>query len=130
MSEQIDQFFRPDGTLISIPAKASKKIAVLELIASKLSPDTKYPEKELNAIIANFHDDTGTLVSTNEREELGIHKVEQLLWRNHVARHEMLVGVAHASDFPMNQHFVGFWCTHFNLFDIPRLIDASQYSCT
>ena len=61
MSEQIDQFFRPDGTLISIPAKASKKIAVLELIASKLSPDTKYPEKELNAIIANFHDDTAAI---------------------------------------------------------------------
>ena len=61
MSEQIDQFFRPDGTLISIPAKASKKIAVLELIASKLSPDTKYPEKELNAIIANFHEDTAAI---------------------------------------------------------------------
>jgi hypothetical protein len=44
MSEQIDQFFRPDGTLISIPAKA-----------------TKYPEKELNAIIANFHDDTAAI---------------------------------------------------------------------
>jgi hypothetical protein len=29
MSEQIDQFFRPDGTLISIPAKSAKKIAVL-----------------------------------------------------------------------------------------------------
>ena len=61
MSLQIDQFFRPDGTLISIPAKASKKIAVLEFIASKLSPDTKYPEKELNSIIANFHDDTAAI---------------------------------------------------------------------
>jgi hypothetical protein len=29
MSEQIDQFFRPDGTLISIPVKRAKKIAVL-----------------------------------------------------------------------------------------------------
>ena len=61
MSEQIDQFFRSDGTLINIPAKAAKKIAVLEFIASKLSPDTKYPEKELNSIITNFHDDTAAI---------------------------------------------------------------------
>jgi hypothetical protein len=61
MSKQVDQFFRADGTLISIPAKSAKKIAVLNVIASKLSPDTKYPEKELNAIIANFHDDTAAI---------------------------------------------------------------------
>jgi hypothetical protein len=61
MSDQIDQFFRPDGTLTSIPVKAAKNIAVLKVIASKLSPDTKYPEKELNAIIANFHDDTAAI---------------------------------------------------------------------
>jgi hypothetical protein len=52
MSEQIDQFFHPDGTLISIPVKLPKKLAVLRHIASELSPDTKYPEKQLNEIIA------------------------------------------------------------------------------
>jgi hypothetical protein len=61
MSEQVDQFFRADGTLISIPAKSAKKFAVLNVIASKLSPDTNYPEKELNAIIANFHEDTAAI---------------------------------------------------------------------
>jgi hypothetical protein len=29
--------------------------------ASKLSPDTKYPEKELNLIIAKYHADTAAL---------------------------------------------------------------------
>ena len=58
MSEQIDQFFRPDGTLFSIPVKPAKKIAVLTHIAQELSPTTKYPEKELNLIIAKYHDDT------------------------------------------------------------------------
>jgi hypothetical protein len=58
MTEQIDQFFNPDGTLISIPVKSAKKIAVLLHIAQDLSPATKYPEKELNAIIAKYHDDT------------------------------------------------------------------------
>ena len=61
MSEQIDQFFRPDGTLISIPVKLHKKLAVLRQIASELSPDTKYPEKQLNEIIAKFHPDTAAL---------------------------------------------------------------------
>ena len=61
MTEQISQFFRPDGTLISIPVKPAKKIAVLRHIASNLSADTKYPEKELNAIIANYHDDTAAI---------------------------------------------------------------------
>ena len=61
MTEQIDQFFNPDGTLISIPVKLAKKIAVLRHIAADLSPDTKYPEKELNAIIAKYHDDTAAI---------------------------------------------------------------------
>ena len=61
MSEQIDQFFRADGTLISIPVKLAKKLAVLRHIASALSPDTKYPEKQLNEIIAKYHDDTAAI---------------------------------------------------------------------
>lgn len=61
MTEQIEQFFREDGTLISIPVKPAKKIAVLNLIAANLDPDTKYPEKQLNEIIAKFHDDTAAL---------------------------------------------------------------------
>jgi hypothetical protein len=61
MTEQIDQFFRPDGTLISIPVKLPKKLAVLRHIASDLSPDTKYLEKQLNEIIAKFHPDTAAL---------------------------------------------------------------------
>jgi hypothetical protein len=61
VTEQIEQFFRPDGSLISIPAKSAKKIAVLHHIARELSPDAKYPEKELNLIIARYHDDTAAI---------------------------------------------------------------------
>ena len=59
--DRTDQFFRPDGTLISIPVKLPKKLAVLRHIASALSPDTKYPEKQLNEIIAKFHPDSAAL---------------------------------------------------------------------
>jgi hypothetical protein len=61
MTEQIEQFFNPDCTLISIPVKPAKKIAVLHRIAGELSSDFRYPEKELNAIIAKFHDDTAAI---------------------------------------------------------------------
>ena len=61
MNEQIQQFFRPDGSLISIPAKSVKRIAVLLHIARDISPDTKYPEKDLNLIIAKYHDDTAAI---------------------------------------------------------------------
>ena len=61
MTEQIDQFFNPDGTMISIPAKSAKRIAVLLRIAQELSPTTRYPEKDLNAIIATFHHDTAAI---------------------------------------------------------------------
>jgi len=61
MSEQIDQFFAPNGTLITIPVKPAKKIAVLNRIAEKLSPGSKYTEKELNSEIVRFHADTAAI---------------------------------------------------------------------
>ena len=61
LMSQIEQFFRADGTLIAIPVKSSKKIAVLHRIAEDLSPGVRYPEKELNAIIAKYHDDTAAI---------------------------------------------------------------------
>ena len=59
--EKIEQFFREDGTLISIPAKSSKRLAVLNRIAGEFSARTKYSEKELNEIVARFHEDTAAI---------------------------------------------------------------------
>lgn len=80
MSNQIDQFFRPDGTLISIPVKAAKKIAVLHHIAKDLSPAEKYPEKVLNQIISKYHDDTAAI--RRHMIEYGIleRDVESVYW--------------------------------------------------
>ena len=61
MIEQIDQFFAPDGMLSSIPVKPAKKIPLLKVIAKKITPDTKYPEKELNAVIATYRPDTAAI---------------------------------------------------------------------
>jgi hypothetical protein len=57
----VDQFFAEDGTLMSIPAKHSKKLEVLRRIASEFSSGVLYPEKELNEIILRFHSDTAAI---------------------------------------------------------------------
>ena len=58
---EIGQFFRADGTLTHIPARLEKKLAVLHHIAKDLSSDAKYPEKDLNQIIAKYHPDTAAI---------------------------------------------------------------------
>ena len=58
---QVEQFFEEDGSLKQIPAKQSKKIAVLKIIASSLEPNRRYSEKELNQLIARFNDDTAAI---------------------------------------------------------------------
>jgi hypothetical protein len=61
MDEKIEQFFRKDGTLISIPVKLSKRLAVLHRIAGEFSVGTRYTEKELNEIITRIHSDTAAI---------------------------------------------------------------------
>lgn len=57
----VDQFFSEDGSLISIPARSSKKIEVMKRIAEEFSSGVIYPEKDLNEIIARFHSDTAAI---------------------------------------------------------------------
>ena len=57
----IDQFFSEDGSLISIPARSSKKIEVMKRIAEEFTVGVIYPEKNLNEIIARFHTDTAAI---------------------------------------------------------------------
>ena len=59
--EQVSQFFNPDGSLILIPVKQDKKIAVLKVIASNLERGVQYPERDLNGVISNFHSDTAAI---------------------------------------------------------------------
>jgi hypothetical protein len=61
MDSQVEQFFNPDGSLISIPVKNSKKIAVLQIIAANLDSSIRYTEKELNIQITKFYPDTAAI---------------------------------------------------------------------
>lgn len=69
----IDTFFEY-GKLKSIPAQLKKERIVLEVIAEAFDFDRMYSEREVNIIIADFHDDFCTL----RRDMVG----ERLLGRN------------------------------------------------
>lgn len=56
----VDSFFQY-GKLLSIPAQRKKKRIVLQVIAESFEFDRDYPEKEVNLIIAEFHEDFCTI---------------------------------------------------------------------
>jgi hypothetical protein len=53
--------FLVDGRLVGIPARGRKRTAVLEYLVATFEPGRKYPEREVNAILASFHADTASL---------------------------------------------------------------------
>lgn len=56
----IDAFF-VYGKLKTIPAQRKKRLIILQEIARRFEPGKQYPEKEVNLIISELHDDFCTL---------------------------------------------------------------------
>ncbi|MBO7354716.1 MAG: DUF2087 domain-containing protein, partial [Lachnospiraceae bacterium] len=56
----IDSFFEY-GKLKSIPAQRKKELIVLKEIAKAFEPGREYTEREINIIIADYHDDFCTI---------------------------------------------------------------------
>ena len=56
----LDSFFQ-DGRLKTIPAQRKKKRIVLQALVEQFEPKHIYPEPEVNAILARYHDDVCTL---------------------------------------------------------------------
>jgi len=53
-------FFR-GGRLVSIPTQQSKKLVVLDRLAQEFEVGRRYPEREVNAVLRQFHDDVAAL---------------------------------------------------------------------
>ena len=53
--------FLVDGRLTSIPAAGRKRSVVLEYLVATFEPGRRYPEREVNAVLASFHPDTAAL---------------------------------------------------------------------
>lgn len=59
--EEVLSNFLIDGRLVKIPAQRKKREVVLEFLANQFEVERRYPEKEVNAIIQQFHEDFCTL---------------------------------------------------------------------
>ena len=57
----IENFITKEGKLKNIPAQRKKKLIVFEYIVRGLKAGKKYPEKELNEFIKQFHEDYATI---------------------------------------------------------------------
>jgi hypothetical protein len=57
----LTDFTLPDGRLKTIPAQRKKLDAILRYLANSFEPDIRYSEKEVNAILSRYHQDTATL---------------------------------------------------------------------
>ena len=53
--------FVRDGRLVSIPAQRSKRIVVLQHLVRVFEPGVRYPEREVNALLAVWHPDVAAL---------------------------------------------------------------------
>jgi ArsR family transcriptional regulator, arsenate/arsenite/antimonite-responsive transcriptional repressor len=56
----LDTFMR-HGRLVKFPAQLKKRQVILEKIAESFEPGQLYPEREVNIILLDFHDDVATL---------------------------------------------------------------------
>ena len=57
----LEDYSLPDGRLKNIPAQRKKLDVILRYLARSFEPGVHYNEKEANAILARYHQDTATL---------------------------------------------------------------------
>jgi biotin operon repressor len=76
----IDSFFEY-GKLKTIPAQQKKRRIILQEIAMSFEMKKQYSEKEVNLIIADFHDDFCTLRREMIAEKI-LYREDSIYWRN------------------------------------------------
>ena len=59
--DKVLRTFFKRGRLTNIPAQLKKRIIVLEKIVQEFEPEREYPEREVNGILLDFHEDVATL---------------------------------------------------------------------
>ncbi|SDG71063.1 DUF2087 domain-containing protein [Klenkia brasiliensis] len=60
-ADAVLQAFVADGRLTSIPAHRGKRLVVLDHLVRVFEPGVRYPEREVNALLAVWHPDTAAL---------------------------------------------------------------------
>jgi ArsR family transcriptional regulator len=59
--QQVLSNYLANGKLTTIPAQRKKREVILRFLAQLFEPGRKYSEKEVNLLIADYHDDFATL---------------------------------------------------------------------
>ncbi len=54
-------FFDADGRLVQIPAKHTKRLLVLDVLAQEFEPGRRYTETDVNNRLRAYHDDVAAL---------------------------------------------------------------------
>ena len=54
-------FLGEDGRIVSLPAKHSKRLVLLDHVARAFEIGVRYPERDVDAILRAFHDDHAAL---------------------------------------------------------------------
>ena len=57
----LNTYLTPEGRLIDFPAQQKKLEAVLRYIVNVFEPGTRYSERQVNEILANYNEDTARL---------------------------------------------------------------------
>lgn len=57
----IANFTIPDGRIRAFPAQRKKFEAILRYVLKDFEPGVRYPERQVNEILARYHEDTATL---------------------------------------------------------------------
>lgn len=78
--QKVLKTFLVDGRLTQIPGTRKKREVILRWLLQHFEPERRYPEKEVNALLAAYHPDVATL-----RRELvgggGLQRENQIYWR-------------------------------------------------
>lgn len=79
--ERVLRSFLRGGKLVQIPAQRKKKDVILHYLATLFEPGQHYPEREVNAMLGEYHPDFFTL----RRELIGLGLLERdkgVYWRS------------------------------------------------
>jgi len=79
-SDRILRIFLREGRLVQIPAVHSKRLVVLDWLASMFEPGQAYAEKEVNEIIGRVHPDYAALRRYLVDDEF-LHRRDGFYWR-------------------------------------------------
>jgi hypothetical protein len=72
--------FIKGGRLTHIPAARSKRLVVLDHLAGRFEPGRVYPEREVNRVLREYHDDVAALRRYLVDEEF-MERREGFYWR-------------------------------------------------